>query len=46
MAFKMRTTRPEAGNKYYITVGNGGYSYAIKGNPTDAQNDVLSNCVG
>ena len=46
MAFKMRTTRPEAGNKYYITKNNGGYSYAIKGNPTDKQNDVLSNCVG
>lgn len=46
MAFKMRTTRPEAGNKYYITVGNGGYSYAIKGNPTDSKCDVLSNCVG
>ena len=42
----MRTTRPEAGNKYYITKNNGGYSYAIKGNPTDKQNDVLSNCVG
>ena len=46
MAFKMRTTRPEAGNKYYITKANGGYSYAIKGSPTDKQNDVLSNCVG
>ena len=46
MAFKMRTTRPEAGNKYYITKNNGGYSYAIKGSPTDKQNDVLSNCVG
>ena len=46
MAFKMRTTRPEAGNKYYITKSNGGYSYAIKGSPTDKQNDVLSNCVG
>lgn len=44
MAFKMRTTRPEAGNKYYITKDAGGYSYAIKGNPTDKQNNVLSNC--
>lgn len=35
MAFKMRTTRPEAGNKYYITKDAGGYSYAIKGSPTD-----------
>lgn len=46
MAFKMRTTRPEAGNKYYITRANGGYSYAIKGSPTDSKCDVLSNCVG
>lgn len=46
MAFKMRTTRPEAGNKYYITKANGGYSNAIKGNPTDSRCDVLSNCVG
>ena len=35
MAFKARTTKLEKGNKYYITKANGGYSYAIKGNPTD-----------
>lgn len=46
MSFKMRTTKPEAGNKYYITRANGGYSYAIKGNPVDSDCDVLSNCVG
>lgn len=46
MAFKARTTRPEKGNKYYITKANGGYSYAIKGNPSDKYCDVLSNCVG
>lgn len=46
MVFKARTTRPEKGNKYYITKANGGYSYAIKGNPTDKYCDVLSNCVG
>lgn len=46
MSFKMRTTRPEAGNKYYITKANGGYSNAVKGNPTDKYCDVLSNCVG
>lgn len=45
-AFKPRFTRPEAGNLYYIRKASGGYSNAIKGNPTDAQNDVLSNCVG
>lgn len=46
MAFKPRLTKPEAGNKYYNTKGNGGYSDAIKGKPTDAGCDVLSNCVG
>ena len=45
-AFKPRFTRPEAGNKYYIRKASGGYSNAIKGSPTDAQNDVLANCVG
>ena len=46
MAFKMRTSKPEAGNKYYISKANGGYSDAIKGSPTDKDCDVLSNCVG
>ena len=45
-SFKPRLTRPEAGNKYYIRKASGGYSKAIKGYPTDAQNDVLANCVG
>lgn len=44
--FTPRMSRPEAGNKYYITKSNGGYSDAIKGKPTDADCDVLSNCVG
>lgn len=44
--FTMRTTKPEKGNKYYNTKGNGGYSNAIKGSPTDKDCDVLSNCVG
>lgn len=44
--FKMRTTRPEAGNKYYIMDDTGGYSPAIKGKPTDPINNVLCNCVG
>ena len=44
--FVPRLTRPEAGNKYYITKGNGGYSNAVKGQPTDSLCDVLSNCVG
>lgn len=46
MAFVPRLTRPEAGNKYYIRKISGGWSPAIKGNPTDPQNDVLHNCVG
>ena len=44
--FKPRLTRPEKGNKYYITKANGGYSPCIKGKPTDADCNVLSNCVG
>lgn len=46
MAFKMRTTKPGKGNKYYIRKANGGYSNAIKGYPTDKDCNVLSNCVG
>ena len=44
--FQQRLTKPEKGNKYYNTIGNGGYSTAIKGKPTDSNADVLSNCVG
>ena len=44
--FVERTTRPEAGNKYYIRRANGGYSNAILGSPTDKDCNVLSNCVG
>jgi surface antigen len=43
---KIRTTKPEAGNKYYIRKANGGYSNAILGNPTDKDCNVLANCVG
>ena len=46
MSFKMRTTKPGKGNKYYIRKANGGYSNAIKGSPTDSECNVLSNCVG
>lgn len=42
----IRTTRPTAGNKYYITKSKGGYSTCIVGKPTDSQCNVLSNCVG
>ena len=44
--FKPRLTKPEAGNPYYNTISNGGYSRAIKGKPTDSGCNVLSNCVG
>ena len=44
--FKMRTTKPEKGNKYYTRKANGGYSNAIKGNPADSDCDILANCVG
>lgn len=46
MSFKMRTTKPESGNKYYITKSRGGWSDAIQGSPRDPNCDVLSNCVG
>ena len=44
--FTPRLTRPEAGNRYYITKAAGGYSDAVKGSPTDPACDVLHNCVG
>lgn len=46
MKFTPRLERPVKGNKYYITKSAGGYSTAIVGKPTDAQCNVLSNCVG
>lgn len=46
MSFKPRLTKPEKGNKYYITKAKGGYSSAIEGKPTDKDCNVLSNCVG
>lgn len=42
----IRTTKPSAGNKYYITQGAGGYSTCIVGKPTDYDCNVLANCVG
>lgn len=43
---KIRTTKPEAGNKYFIKKSSGGYSTCIQGKPTDKDCNVLSNCVG
>ena len=44
--FQMRTSKPEAGNKFYNTKSNGGYSTCIQGYPTDKGCNVLANCVG
>ena len=46
MAFTMRTSKPSAGNKFYITTSKGGYSWCINGNPNDPGCNVLANCVG
>lgn len=43
---EIRTKKPEAGNKFYNTKSNGGYSTCIQGKPTDKGCDVLANCVG
>lgn len=43
---EMRTSKPSAGNKFYITKSKGGYSTCIQGYPTDANCNVLANCVG
>jgi surface antigen len=42
----MRTTKPTAGNLFYITQAKGGYSTCIQGKPIDGNCNVLSNCVG
>ena len=42
---EMRTSKPSASNKFYITKSKGGYSTCIQGKPTDVCN-VLANCVG
>lgn len=42
----MRTSKPSAGNKFYITKSKGGYSTCIQGSPTDKDCNVLANCVG
>lgn len=46
MQFKIRTTKPEAGNKNFIRRANGGWNTCIEGSPTDKDCNVLSNCVG
>lgn len=44
--FTIRTGKPGAGNKCYIRTANDGWNTCIKGNPTDANCNVLANCVG
>ena len=46
MAFIPRFQIPDAGNPYYNTKSNGGYSNAIQGKPTEKGLNVLRNCVG
>ena len=42
----IRTTKPTKNDKYYIRKASGGYSSCIQGKPTDADCNVLANCVG
>lgn len=44
--YKARTTKPQKGNKYYTTMGAGGFSPCIVGSPQDSDCNVLANCVG
>ena len=44
--FQIRTSKPGAGNKNYITTDRGGWNTCIKGKPTDPECNVLANCVG
>ena len=41
----IRMERPELGNPYYNTRGNGGYSTASVGNPMVKGLNTLYNCV-
>lgn len=43
---KIRTSKPEKGNKFYNTSAKGGLSRCIVGKPTDKDCNVLANCVG
>ena len=43
---KIQTTIPEKNNKFYNTTDVGGYSWCIKGKPTQDGLNVLDNCVG
>ena len=45
-SFSVRKSKPAAGNKNFIRTASGGWNTCIKGKPTDANCDVLANCVG
>lgn len=44
--FKVRTSLPSSGNKFYNNSSAGGWSWCITGSPTKSGLNVLSNCVG
>ena len=44
--FAIRTTKPTAGNKYFIRDDEGGFNTCVLGSPTDKDCNVLANCVG
>lgn len=44
--FKIMTSLPAYGDKFYNTTGNGGYSRCIQGSPVQSGRNVYSNCVG
>ena len=44
--YKIQTTLPNRGNKFYNNDDNGGYSWCITGKPTVDGLNVLCNCVG
>lgn len=44
--FKVRTSLPASGNKFYNNGNAGGWSWCINGNPTCPGLNVLANCVG
>ena len=44
--FQIRTSKPGAGNKNFITTGAGGWNTCIVGRPTDSECNALANCVG
>lgn len=44
--FKIRNTKPTKNDLCYVMDDTGGWSWCIKGKPTDKECNVLANCVG